>query len=62
MKAKVVVILILLVLFLIILFQNIEIGSWRLFFWEVRVPRILPLLAMFLLGFVIGAIFQRDRP
>ncbi|MBS3818148.1 hypothetical protein KGY73_01380 [bacterium] len=62
MKPKAIGILIIMVLFLIILFQNIEIGSWRLFFWEVRVPRILPLLAMFFLGFVIGAIFQRDRP
>ena len=59
MKPKVIVVLILMALFLIILIQNTQIVTYRLYFWKVSISQIIlvPLVALF--GFVVGFIVAK---
>jgi uncharacterized integral membrane protein len=59
MKPKVVVILILVALFLIILIQNTQIVTYRLYFWKISISQIIlvPLVALF--GFIVGFIVAK---
>ena len=59
MKPKTIVALVLLVLFLIALFQNTQVVTLRLFFWELSMPQILLTSLTVLIGFVSGYIVAK---
>ena len=54
MKAKNIVILVLIGLFLIILVQNTQVVTLRLLFWKIDVSQIIMVPLTMLIGFVIG--------
>ena len=56
MKAKTIIILVLVALFLIILFQNTQVVELRLLFWTISMSRIILFPLTLLLGFAIGYI------
>jgi len=59
MKAKTVIVLILIGLFLVILLQNTEIVTFQLLFWEITMSRSLLMLVIVIIGFVLGYIVGR---
>jgi uncharacterized integral membrane protein len=54
MKAKTIVVLVLIGLFLIILFQNTQVVTLRLLFWKIDMSQIILVPVIMLIGFVIG--------
>lgn len=54
MKAKTIIILILIILFAIILIQNTQIVTVQLFFWKLSMSRIILISLLMLVGFIIG--------
>ena len=54
MKAKTIVILVLIGLFLIILIQNTQVVTLRLLFWKIGMSQIIFVPVIMLIGFVIG--------
>ena len=54
MKAKTIVILVLIGLFLIILIQNTQVVTLRLLFWKIGMSQIILVPVIMLIGFVIG--------
>jgi uncharacterized integral membrane protein len=54
MNLKGVIILVLVVLCLVVFFQNTEVVTFRLFFWELSMSRIVLLLITLIVGIVIG--------
>jgi len=65
MKPKNIIILMVVLLFLIVILQNTQVVTLRLFFWEITMSRII-LLALtsligFALGYVVGGI-SANRP
>lgn len=61
MNFKGVVILILVVLCLVVFFQNTEVVTFRLFFWEISMSRIILLLFTLIAGIVIGYVVATLR-
>ena len=59
MKPKVIIILVLVGLFLIILAQNTEVVTLRLFFWEIAMSRIIFIPLIMVLGFVVGYVVAK---
>lgn len=59
MKAKTIVILVLIVLFLIILLQNMQVVTLRLFFWKIAMSQIILIPLVMLIGFVLGYIVAK---
>ena len=53
-KAKFIITAILAVLFGVLLMQNSEVVSLKMFFWEISMSRIIFFPLLLLLGFVIG--------
>lgn len=56
MKAKFIVLLVILVLFLIFLFQNSRVVSLRFYFWEISMSQIIVIPLFLVVGFVLGYI------
>ncbi len=54
MNLKGVIILVLVVLCLIVFFQNTEVVTFKLFFWDLSMSRIVLLLITLIVGIVIG--------
>lgn len=54
MKAKTIIILILIILFAIILIQNTQVVTVQLFFWKLSMSRIILISLLMLVGFIIG--------
>ena len=54
MKPKLIAILVPIVLFLIILFQNTEVVTLKVLFWDISLSRILFIPLVALVGFVLG--------
>ena len=54
MSVKGVVILVLVVLCLVVFFQNTEVVTFKIFFWELTMSRIVLLLITLIVGIVIG--------
>ena len=54
MSVKGVVILVLVVLCLVVFFQNTEVVTFKIFFWELTMSRIVLLLITLIVGVVIG--------
>jgi len=62
MKAKTVIILILVVILLITILQNTQVVELRLFFWKLSMSQIIYTLLIFLIGLIIGLILgKRER-
>jgi uncharacterized integral membrane protein len=56
MKPKTVIILVIAALFLIILLQNTQVVTLRLYFWQLTMSRIVLLVITLVIGFVVGHI------
>jgi uncharacterized integral membrane protein len=54
MKAKTIVVLVLVALFVIILIENTQVVSLRLFFWKISMSQIILIPLTMLIGFVVG--------
>ncbi|NVL91852.1 MAG: DUF1049 domain-containing protein [Desulfobacterales bacterium] len=59
MKAKTIVVLVLVALFVIILIENTQVVSLRLFFWKISMSQIILIPLTILIGFVIGYIVAK---
>jgi uncharacterized integral membrane protein len=59
MRPKFIVVLVLIALFLIILIQNIQPVTLRLFFWKVGMSQIILIPLTMAIGFVIGFIVAK---
>jgi uncharacterized integral membrane protein len=59
MKAKTIIVLILIGLFLVILLQNTQVVTFQLLFWEITMSRILLILIIMIIGFGLGYILGR---
>ncbi|KPJ48938.1 MAG: hypothetical protein AMJ41_03940 [candidate division Zixibacteria bacterium DG_27] len=59
MKPKTVIILIIAALFLIILLQNTQVVTLRLYFWQLTMSRIILLVVTLLIGFIVGYIVAK---
>jgi uncharacterized integral membrane protein len=54
MKAKTIIIIVLVVLALIILFQNTQVVEFGLLFWKPEMSKILMLFIALVVGFIVG--------
>jgi len=61
MKPKSVVLLVVIILFLIILIQNTQVVTFRLFFWKIAISQIILVPLTMLIGFVVGYMVARVR-
>jgi len=59
MRLKFIIMLVLIALFLIILIQNTQVVTLRLFFWKVGMSQIILIPVTMAIGFVIGFIVAR---
>lgn len=59
MRPKTIIVLVLLVLFLVVLFQNTQVVTLRLLFWEISMSQILLTSFTLLIGFVSGYIVNK---
>jgi len=59
MKPKLVVVLVLIALFLIVLIQNTQVVTLRLFFWKIGMSQIILIPLTMLIGFVVGYLVTR---
>ena len=59
MRAKMIAILIALILALIILVQNTQVVTFRLFFWSAEISQLLLVLLTLALGFVLGFLIAK---
>jgi uncharacterized integral membrane protein len=59
MKLKTVIILVIAALFLIILLQNTQVVTLRLYFWQLSMSRIILLVVTLLIGFIVGYIVAK---
>lgn len=61
MKAKTIIIMVLIVLFAIILIQNTQVVTIQLFFWKLSMSRIILVSFFALIGFAIGFLLSKTR-
>lgn len=59
MKPKIIIILVLVALFAILLIQNIQVVTYRLFFWKISVSQVILVPLAMLVGFIIGFIVAK---
>jgi len=59
MRPKFIVVLVLIALFLIILIQNTQVVTLRLFFWKVGMSQIILIPLTMAIGFVVGFIVSK---
>jgi uncharacterized integral membrane protein len=59
MRAKTIAVLVLIGLFLIILVQNAQIITLRLFFWEIGMSQVILLPMAMFIGFILGFIVSQ---
>lgn len=59
MRPKFIAVLALIVVFLIILVQNIQPVTLRLFFWKIGMPQIILIPLTMAIGFVVGLIVAK---
>ncbi len=59
MKAKTIVVLVLAALFVIILIENTQVVSLRVFFWKISMSQIILTPLTMLIGFVIGLLVAK---
>ena len=56
---KVIVVLVLVALFLILLFQNTQVVTLKIYFWEIAMSQIILIPFVLLMGFVAGYLVAR---
>ena len=61
MKTKMVFIILLVVVCMILILQNTEVVSFRFFFWEFGISRIVLIPVFVLVGFIIGYIMGEKQ-
>ncbi len=61
MKAKIVLVLILVVLLGVLLVQNTQVVTYRLYFWTISMSQVILVPLIALAGFLIGYIFGTMR-
>ena len=61
MKPKLIVVLTLLVLSVILVAQNTEVVSVRLFFWTLQMSRIILIAGMFIIGCIVGFLLGKTK-
>jgi uncharacterized integral membrane protein len=54
MKPKIIIIVVLVALFAVLLIQNIQVVTYRLFFWKISVSQVILVPLAMLVGFIIG--------
>ena len=59
MKPKFIVVLVLIALLLIILIQNTQVVTLRLFFWKVGMSQIILIPLAMVIGFIIGFVVSK---
>jgi uncharacterized integral membrane protein len=59
MRPKFIVVLVLIALFLIILIQNTQVVTLRLFFWKVGMSQIILIPLTMAIGFVVGFVVSK---
>ena len=59
MRPKIIVLLVLIALFLIILIQNTQVVTLRLFFWKVGMSQIILIPLTMVIGFVVGFVVSK---
>ena len=59
MRPKFIVVLVLIALFLIILIQNTQVVTLRLFFWKVGMSQIILIPLTMVIGFVVGFVVSK---
>ena len=58
-KPKVIIILVIIALCLIILFQNTQVVTLRLFFWNMAMSQIIFMPLIFVIGFILGFLVSK---
>jgi uncharacterized membrane protein YwzB len=53
-RPKVIAIIVVSVLALILLFQNLDIGTFRVFFWSGEVSQLVLVILMLAIGYILG--------
>ena len=65
MKVKLIVFLIVVILFLILIVQNTEVVTLKVFFWEISMSQAILFLLIFVLGMISGwvscVVYKRKR-
>jgi len=59
MKARTIALLVLIALFVIILIQNTQVVTLRLFFWKIGMSQIILIPLTMIIGFVVGFIVAK---
>jgi len=59
MRPKFIIVLVLIALFLIILIQNTQVVTLRLFFWKVGMSQIILIPLTMVIGFVVGFVVSK---
>ncbi len=59
MKTKTIIIVVLIALFVIILIQNTQVVTLRLFFWKLGMSQIILIPLIMAIGFVVGFIVSK---
>ena len=59
MKPKLIVVLVLIALLLIILIQNTQVVTLRLFFWKVGMSQIILIPLAMVIGFIVGFVVSK---
>ena len=59
MKPKIILVLILIIMAVIILIQNHQIVTYRIFFWRISMSQVILLPMALIVGFVIGYIVAK---
>ena len=61
MKPKLIALLVIVVLFLVFLFQNTQVVTLRLYFWQLSMPQIILIPLAILVGVVLGYVLAVSR-
>ncbi len=59
MKPKIIVVLVLIALFVIVLIQNTQVVTLRLFFWKIGMSQIILIPLTMVIGFVVGFLVSK---
>jgi uncharacterized membrane protein YciS (DUF1049 family) len=59
MKPKTILLLVLVVLAVILLIQNTQIITFRLYFWQVSISQVILVPLIFVIGFVLGFLVEK---
>lgn len=59
MKPKIILVLVLIIMAVIILFQNHQVVTYRIFFWKISLSQVILLPLALIVGFVIGYTFAK---